>query len=102
MIVLNIPHGVWIPDGGIAGDLSLFKSPLGQRFGGAGEDTFDKVVMELELGGDGIDHLPLLASDDLQSPDVIGISSSILSVSSNLEVSLTNWSWFTVTVDVSS
>ena len=58
--------------------------------------------MELEFGGDGIDHLSLLASNDLQSPDVIGISSSILSVSSNLEVSLADWSWFSVTVDVSS
>ena len=58
--------------------------------------------MELEFGGDGIDNLSLLPSNDLQSPDVIGITSSIFSVTSNLKVSLTDRSGFSMTVNISS
>ena len=46
--------------------------------------------MELELCRHSIDNLPFLSINDLQPPDIIGVPSSILSVSSDLKDKLLN------------
>ena len=100
MVVLHVPHGVGVPHRGVAAHLALLEAPLGQSLGGAGEDALDEVVVELELGGHSVHHLPLLPADDLEPPDVVGVAGPVLPVAGHLEVSLADRGGLSVTVDI--
>ena len=51
MVVLNIPHGVRVPDSRVTAHLSLLKAPLRKGLGGASQDALDKIVMKLDFCG---------------------------------------------------
>ena len=59
-----------------------------QRLGGAGQHALDEVVVELELGGDGVDHLALPPAHDLQPPHVVSVPGPVLAVARHLQVEL--------------
>ena len=77
-VVLNVPQGVGVPNGRIAGDLLLLEAPLGQLLGAGREDALEEVVMELDLGRDGLDGISLLPANDLNPKHVVGVADAVL------------------------
>ena len=63
-------------------------SPCSKPHLGSGlvEHALDEVVVELELGGDGVDHLALSPAHFLQPPHVVSVSGPVLAVARHLEV----------------
>ena len=94
-----VPEHVRVPHRGVARQLALLEAPLGQRLGGAGQHALDEVVVELELGGDGVDHLALLPAHDLQPP-VGSVPGPVLAIARRLEVELINFDHKTISQDL--
>ena len=63
------------------------------------EHALDEVVVELELGGDGVDHLALLPAHDLQAPHVGSVPGPVLAIARRLEVELINFDHKTISQD---
>ena len=101
MVVFHIPHGIWVSDGWITRHFTLLKTPLGKILSRASKDTLDKIMVELQLAGYRVHNLSLLSTNNLQSPDIIGISSSILTIPRHLEMSFADRGWLSMAVDVS-
>ena len=76
-----VPERVRVPHRGVARQLALLEAPLGQRLGGAGQHALDEGVVELELGGDGVDHLAVPSAHDLRPPHVVSVPGPVLAAS---------------------
>ena len=77
-IVFNIPEAVRVALGRVAGDLLLLEAPLWQLLAAGGQDASHEVVVQLDLGGDGLDGGAVAAADDLNPPHVVGVADTIL------------------------
>ena len=77
-IVLDVPDGVVVPDGGVAGDLLLLEAPLGQLLSRHRQHALEEVVVELDPGGHGLDHVAVAAAKDLNAPNVVGVALALL------------------------
>ena len=80
-LVLHIPERVRVPHREVARNLALLEAPLGQWLGGPGQHALDEGVVELELGGDGVDHLAVPSAHDLRPPHVVSVPGPVLAAS---------------------
>ena len=78
MVVLHVPPGDGVPYVRVAGDLLLLEAPFGQLLRRGGEDALQEVVVQPDLGHEGLDDVAVAPALDLHSPNVIRIASAVL------------------------